>query len=191
MRGYHSLTALPAVLRHLPPILNAVIGGWQLTGIYRFHTGLPISFQGGSAVASQQASYVPRIRPVSTSTADVNGYPSMFADPVSAYQSFINAMPGEGGDRNVFRLPHYSTMDAALAKSFHIPRLESHILQVRWEVFNVTNSQPFGSLAFATIGQDPSNSQPPSTWGRFSGPQTPVGESRPGRIMQFGLRYAF
>jgi hypothetical protein len=176
---------------HLPPILNAVIGGWQLTGIYRFHTGLPISFQGGSAVANQQSSYVVRIRPVSTSTADVNGYPSMFADPVTAYQSFINTMPGEGGDRNVFRLPHYSTMDAGLAKSFHIPRLESHILQVRWEVFNLTNSQPFGSLAFAPIGQDPFNSQPPSTWGRFGGSQTPVGESRPGRVMQFGLRYGF
>jgi len=56
---------------------------------------------------------------------------------------------------------------------------------------NVTSSQPFGSLAFPTIGQDPFNSQPPSTWGRFGGSQTPVGESRPGRVMQLGLRYAF
>jgi hypothetical protein len=35
------------------------------------------------------------------------------------------------------------------------------------------------------------NSQPRSTWGRFGGSQTPVGESRPGRVMQFGLRCAF
>ena len=35
------------------------------------------------------------------------------------------------------------------------------------------------------------NSQPRSTWGRFGGSQTPAGESRPGRVMQFGLRCAF
>jgi hypothetical protein len=179
---------------HLPPIADALIGGWQLTGIWRYHTGLPINFQevtGFSAVASQQASNAVRIRPVQTSTADVNGYPSIFGDPVAAYHSFENAMPGEQGDRNVFRLPHYSTMDAGLAKSFRIPHLESHILQFRWEVFNITNSQPFGSLVYAAIGQDPFASQPQSTWGRFGGSQTPVGESRPGRVMQLGIRYSF
>jgi hypothetical protein len=146
---------------------------------------------GFDAVASQQASNAVRIRPVQTSIADVNGYPSIFANPVSAYQSFQNAMPGQQGDRNVFRLPHYSTMDTGLSKSFHIPRLESHILQVRWEVFNITNSQPFGSLVYAAIGQDPFASQPQATWGRFGGSQTPVGESRPGRVVQFGMRYSF
>ena len=35
------------------------------------------------------------------------------------------------------------------------------------------------------------NSQPRSTWGRFGGSQTPVGERRPGRAMQFGLHCAF
>ncbi|HXJ96629.1 MAG TPA: hypothetical protein VMT20_27635 [Terriglobia bacterium] len=35
------------------------------------------------------------------------------------------------------------------------------------------------------------NGQPRSTWGRFGGSQTPAGESRPGRVMQFGLRCAF
>ena len=35
------------------------------------------------------------------------------------------------------------------------------------------------------------NGQPRSTWGRFGGSQTPVGESRPGRVMQSGLRCAF
>jgi hypothetical protein len=88
-------------------------------------------------------------------------------------------------------LPHYSEMDAGLAKNFRLPHLETHVFQIRWEVFNVTNSQPFGSLAYATIGQDPFENQPQSTWGRFSGSQTPVGESNPGRVMQFGLRYSF
>jgi hypothetical protein len=177
---------------HLPAIADALVGGWQLTGIWRYHTGLPINFQevtGFNAVAAQQASNAVRIRPLTTSTADVGGYPNIFANPVTAYQSFENAMPGQQGDRNVFRLPHYSTMDAGLSKSFHL--FESHTIQVRWEVFNITNSQPFGSLVYAAIGQDPFASQPQSTWGRFGGSQTPVGESRPGRVMQFGMRYSF
>jgi len=71
------------------------------------------------------------------------------------------------------------------------PYRDSHMLQFRWEVFNVTNSQPFGPLVYGNIGQDPFENQPPSTFGRFGGSQTPVGESRPGRVMQFGLRYSF
>ena len=180
--------------KNIPGVLDAFIGGWQLTGIWRYQTGLPINFQevdGFNAVASQQVSNAVRTRPVSTTVADVNGYPSIFANPVYAYQSFVNAMPGQQGDRNVFRLPHYTTMDAGLAKTFRIPGLESHTLQLRWEVFNVTNSQAFGSLLFGGIGQDPFANQPQSTWGRFGGSQTPVDEGRPGRIMQFGLRYAF
>jgi len=179
---------------HLSRVADAIVGGWQLTGIWRYHTGLPINFQettGFDAVATQQASNAVRIRPVQASTGDVGGYPNMFANQVAAYQSFQNAMPGQQGDRNVFRLPHYSSMDAGLTKSFHMPYRETHLLQVRWEVFNVTNSQPFGSLVYATIGQDPFANQPQSTWGRFGGSQTPVGESRAGRVMQFGLRYAF
>ena len=35
------------------------------------------------------------------------------------------------------------------------------------------------------------NNQRRSIWGRFGGSQTPAGESRPGRVMQFGLRCAF
>jgi hypothetical protein len=46
-----------------------------------------------------------------------------------------------------------------------MPYRESHVLQVRWEVLNVTNSQPFGSLLYATMGQDPFANQPRSTLG--------------------------
>jgi len=48
----------------------------SLTGIWRYHTGLPINFQeatGFDAVASQQASDAVRIRPVATATGNVRG----------------------------------------------------------------------------------------------------------------------
>jgi hypothetical protein len=56
----------------------------------------------------------------------------------------------------------------------------------------VTNTQPFGVLAGFTLLPDPFNASAPSAnFGTFSGSQTPVGESRPGRTMQFALRYSF
>jgi hypothetical protein len=82
-------------------------------------------------------------------------------------------------------------MDGGLSKSFRMPYAETHALQLRWEVFNISNSQPFGVLEYGGLGQDPYTNQPIVSWGRFNGSQTPTGESRPGRIMQFGLRYSF
>jgi hypothetical protein len=82
-------------------------------------------------------------------------------------------------------------LDAGLSKNFKIP-VEGHQLQFRWEVFNLTNTQPFGALAGLTLLPDPFNATEPSAdFGRFSGSQAPVGESRPGRTMQFALRYSF
>jgi hypothetical protein len=180
--------------RSMPKWADAFIGGWQLTGIWRYNSGLPVNIveaTGLNAVASQQSSRGVRLRPLETSPADVNGQPYLFSNPVSAYQSFRNALPGEPGDRNVLRLPHYTTMDVGLGKSFHLPFGETHILQLRWEVFNLTNTQPFGLLEYNGLTQDPFSNQPIASWGRFNGSQTPTGESRPGRVMQFGLRYSF
>jgi hypothetical protein len=180
--------------RSLPGWADAFIAGWQLTGIWRYNSGLPFNIveaTGLNAVASQQSSRGVRLRPVETSPADVNGQPYIFSNPVAAYQSYRNALPGEEGDRNVLRLPAYTTLDAGLGKSFHMPYRDSHILQFRWEVFNLTNTQPFGVLEYNGLTQDPFSNQPIASWGRFNGSQTPTGESRPGRVMQFGLRYSF
>jgi hypothetical protein len=183
------------MLRNASRILDALVGGWQLTGVWRYQSGIPLNFRdvtGRNAVAGQQASYAVRIRPIETSPGDFNGQPYLFSNPTAAYQSFRNARAGEVGDRNVLRLPRYTTMDMGLAKSFRMPYSDQHSLQVRWEVFNVTNSQPFGGIEATTIEQDPYSAAPQAGWGRFSQSQTPGGgETRPGRVMQFALRYAF
>jgi hypothetical protein len=68
---------------------------------------------------------------------------------------------------------------------------ENHRLTFRWEVFNVTNTQRFGSISSFGLNLDPQEGTPPSDFGRYTGSQTPIGESRPGRVMQFALRYQF
>jgi hypothetical protein len=108
-------------------------------------------------------------------------------------------MPGEGGDRNVLRLPGYFDLDSGLYKSFHIG--ERHTITLRWEVFNVTNTQTFNSPSgFGVAPVDPflqgkfglaAITSAPSTFGSFSSTQKPLGETKAGRVMQFALRWQF
>jgi hypothetical protein len=58
--------------------------------------------------------------------------------------------------------------------SFKMPDSEHHNLQFRWEVFNVTNSQPFGTSNLV-VNQDPYLSAPTAQWGQFTQSVTPTG----------------
>lgn len=187
--------------------LDAIIGGWQLTGIARLHSGLPIlnaqgaPFEQGTWATNWQiSSSVVRLRDVKSdnvaNVADPTGQnqglrPNIFADPAAAYRSFRSPRAGEVGDRNILRLPRYFVMDAGLSKTFKMPYAESHALQFRWEVFNVTNTQPFGVIFAMGAAQDPYLGSPGADFGRYFDSQKPVGETRPGRVMQFALRYVF
>ena len=186
---------------------DALIGGWQLTGIMRWNSGLPIQNgqgapfeQGTWATNWQISSSTVRLRDIESSSnanvLDPSGNtagtrPNLFSDPTAAFRSFRSPRAGEVGDRNILRLPMYFTLDAGLGKSFKMPYAEGHQMTFRWEVFNVTNTQPFGVIASMGQIQDPYLSQPGSDFGRFNGSQAPVGETRPGRVMQFALRYVF
>jgi hypothetical protein len=177
-----------------PSVVNGILGGWQLTGIFRFHSGLPAGtpFDVGQwATNWQLTSFGVRLREVATANRDVDGRPNIFANPTEAYRSFRNALAGEVGERNVFRIPSYVALDLGLTKTFNMWYAENHKLQFRWEVFNVTNTQRFGDISNFSLNQDPFNGTPSADFGRYIGSQTPIGETRPGRVMQFALRYTF
>lgn len=179
-------------------VANGILGGWTMTGIFRFNTGLPIV--GGPFAADRWAtnwnaqSNSVRVRPLQAHPGDFNGDPNLFTDPTAALQSFRDARPGEGGDRNVLRGPGYFTLDAGLYKTFHLP-WEGHQIQFRWEVFNVTNTQFFdgSTIADLSLPQDPFVFRQTANpdFGRFTSTQTPLNETKAGRVMQFALRYQF
>jgi len=172
---------------------NTLIGGWQLSGIFRWNSGLPISAPFDAAQWATNwnvQSSGTLIRPVNfhvnRSTQNV------FSDPQAALNSFRNALPGETGQRNIFRLPGYSTLDMGLAKEFSMPWHEGHKLQIRWEVFNVLNKQYFNADSFTreSFGlpedSDLADTAAPPGFGQiFSSIQ-----GNP-RRMQFGVRYSF
>ncbi len=182
-------------LNSAPSAVDAVLGGWQTTGIFRYHTGLPAGtpFDVGIwATNWQLTSFGTSLRPVDTVNRDVEGRPNIFANPTEAYRSFRNALAGEVGQRNLFRLPSYFTLDIGLSKNFKMWYAENHSLQFRAEAFNITNTQRHGTIANFSLNQDPfKDGTPAADFGRYSGSQTPVGETRPGRVMQFVLRYTF
>jgi hypothetical protein len=172
---------------------DAAIGGWQLAGILRWNTGLPLSvpFDAAQWATNWNAqSAGTRIRPVRIEI-DRNAQ-NAFADPQAAFNSFRNARPGETGERNALRLSGYSTLDLGLSKTFDMPWKEGHKLQFRWEVINVTNVQYFDvtgdDLTRSSFGlpQDPETGTASGDFGQiFSTIQgTP-------RRMQFGIRYSF
>jgi hypothetical protein len=175
-------------------VVNNLLGGWQMTGIVRWNSGAPaISPYDDARWATNwnvQSNAV-RIAPVQTCPTRGSGSnpARLFCDPVAAYHSFRNARPGEAGDRNVLRLPGYFALDMGVGKSFSMPWSETQKLQLRFEAFNVTNTQRFGPFDTSRTGLgitlDPSSATPPANWTNFTGIQ-----GKP-REMQFGFRYQF
>ncbi len=167
-------------------VVNALIGGWTTTGIYRFNTGGPIGDPFDDARwatnwnVQSNGIQVTRLDASPTRTGD----PNLFSNPTAAFQNYRNARPGEIGNRNVLREPNFFQFDFGLYKSFMVYK-EKVRATFRWEVFNLTNSQQFTGIANFRLPLDPAGQAPPSDWGKFTGIQgTP-------RIMQFALRIDF
>jgi hypothetical protein len=183
-------------------VVDTILGGWQLTGVFRWNSGYPIDSQSSRFVEADRwatnwnvASNMVRVRPIQSSpSANVNGGPNLFSDPEFAHESFRDPRAGEPGDRNVFRAPGYVALDAGLYKIFKLP-WENHRIVFRWEVYNVTNTQRFsgGGISGTGLPQDPFlfHTPPSADFGKFTETQKPLNENRAGRVMQFALRYEF
>ena len=165
---------------------DLIVGGWQLSGIYRQSTGLPVGVghnrtwptnYNWTGNATQNAQVADGTNKNAAGPNGGQSGPNIFQDPNAAFKAFGFTMPGEIGDRNNLRGDGIFTIDVNVAKNFAIT--ERQYLQFRWETFNVTNSVRFDPL---NINLSLSN---PSAFGRYAG--TLGGP----RVMQFALRYEF
>ena len=174
------------VARNAGGLLNAFIGGWQLSGLARWTTGLPVSIDNGQNWPTnwQYTGLAQMITKPRTGTFrnPTTGAVTLFPDPSAAQVDFTTPFPGGTGSRNVLRADGYASWDMSLAKRWSLP-LEGTSLQFRWEVFNVANLTRFNAQ---TVGSSiPSLQQAPSNFGTYGGLLTEP------RVMQFALRLEF
>jgi hypothetical protein len=175
-----------AIGRDSNRFVDAFIGGWQLSGLFRLTSGFPISVDNGTSnypTNFELEGNANQIAPVKAGVFFNTGNPNIFSNGPAAISSFDYAYAGQAGQRDNIRGDGYFSIDLGLAKRWAMPWSDKQSLQFRWEVFNVTNSVRFdvqagliqGGLGLGSGG----------SFGNYGGLLTNP------RIMQFALRYEF
>jgi hypothetical protein len=170
-------------------LVNQIIGDWSISGLTRWTSGFPFSvqncrscwntnwnLQGNASLAD------PNRKPETAVVKDaVDNRPSAWVDAEDALSYFRFSLPGESGDRNIFRGDGYFNIDMSLTKAWNL--FADTRLRFRWDVFNVTNTPKF-DVASLTMLPDRSG------FGRYDETLATC-DAQAGRCMQFALRLEF
>jgi len=144
--------------------------GWQLAATSQIHSGQPFTPQlSGGTQDLGQATRPNRIANGALANPSVNGWFNLAAFPVIAPTAYVFGNSG----RNILDGPGFIAINTAVSRNFAIR--EKSVLQVRWEMFNVTNHPNF---MLPNVDVDTSS----------GGTITSAGN---GREMQFGARLSF
>ncbi len=153
---------------NLPRVVNRVLGGWQVSGIYRFVSGAPLTPAVQGATLGNGVNARPDIvgdPHLPNPSVGLWFNPNAFARP-PLFQ-FGNSAPGS------IVGPALHVLDTGFMKNF--PFAEQKYLQFRWEMFNAMNEvnlgNPVTTIGLATIGQ--------------------ITSSGAARQLQFGLKFIF
>ena len=149
---------------NMNPVVDAFVGGWELTSINTAHTGQPIDVTygatGANIVSSLSNDYrgQPYLRPNVTGSAVSQSRSAMLNTYFAGYTFTTPPASAPYGDvgRNSFRAPNFDQWDFSVDKNFRIQ--EKARLQFRAEFFDLPNHTNFGipnpqitSAAFGTI----------------------------------------
>jgi hypothetical protein len=165
--------------------LDALIGGWDLSGITRWTSGFPVNVSSGFQWPTNWQLSPPAAltaRPA-LGTTRINGNFSMFKNGPAAISDFRVPFPGEGGQRNVIRGDGFYNTDMSLGKTWKMPYNDRHQLLLRWDVFNVFNTHRFDVQSAGFDGNLELDIS--SSFGNYTHVLTQQ------RVMQFSLRYEF
>lgn len=169
------------------PLLEALIGGWNVSGVFRWTTGFPITIDNGFTWATNwniEGDAMPNGPPPVASNpknAIVNGVgigPDIFANPAAAEAAFRPEWPGESGVRNNVIGDGMFNIDTGVSKDFSLG--EQRRLEFSWQAFNATNS-----VRYDVRAAQPSLSEDPTQFGKYVSTLTTP------RFMQFALRFVF
>jgi hypothetical protein len=168
------------------PLLNELVGGWHVSGIFRLTSGFPITIDNGFTWSTNwniegdaEPNGPPPVasNPKNVIVDGVSG-PDIFKDPIAALGAYRPEWPGESGVRNSVIGQGMFDLDTGVAKGFSLG--EQRRLEFKWEAFNATNS-----VRYDVRGAQPSLSYGAAQFGRYLGTLTTP------RFMQFALRFSF
>jgi hypothetical protein len=156
------------------PVVSAILGHWQLSGIVTLQSGSPFTIMSSnSAAASAGTANGELIAPLVIAqgrSAQVKSYFNTSAVTQTAGGTYGNL------GRNAVVGPGYVNTDATISRSFHVPLGDAGRLTFRAEAFNLFNrpdlANPGTKIASSTFGVITSTSAAP-------------------RIMQFSIKACF
>lgn len=166
-------------LRGANVIERAILGSWEVSGIWTMQAGYPFSISGGNGNNNSGAlQYGDRADIVpGQSLWSHRGGKQQWLNQYFNTAAFTNNAPGTFGDsgKNIFRGPGVNSADIGVDKNWQIA--ERYSLQFRWEMFNAFNHPSFGL---------PNNYVGSSNFGQI----TSIGVIPP-RVMQGALKLTF
>jgi hypothetical protein len=143
------------------PVLNAVVGGWQLSGIYTYRSGEFLRFPAAEVLGDP---YIDNPGPTRWFNTAAFGVLPAFTPRTNEFQ--YSGITG----------PIFWNTDGTISKTF--PIKESYKLEFRFEAYNLTNS-----LMWANPNMTPGN--------QLFGRSTAQAATNRGREMQYTLRLQF
>ena len=182
--------ALPG--RDLSGPTGAVLGGWNLSGIWTMRSGNPLTVfvntnrsrsqwnpSRGPGIGQDRPDYAPGYGPDNA----VLGRPEQWFDPAA----FVLQPAGTFGNtgRGDFTGPNLRTLDLSLTKSVEWARLGDGQVEFRLEAFNVLNRANFGVPELRAFAGMRDGEPALATFGRISNTVTSA------RQMQLGIRVTF
>ena len=178
-------------LGHPNRLVDGLVGGWQISSVFRETSGFPGSVINGVGYPTiwDYTGYASQVGVVPSSGSTKNAPAALgsgsganlFANPSSALAAYGPTYAGDSGQRNGIRGDGVFDIDLGLSKRFYLfsYRDQPHTLQVRAEGFNITNSTRFDiAAASLTLANQTKFGQYTSTL------------SQP-RVFQFSARYEF
>jgi hypothetical protein len=145
-----------AFLANSPKAANAILGGWEMSGILTIRTGLPFTPTISSDTANTGVS---NQRPMVVGTPTIVGAPNCWfyvaanaaCSSLAQGTSAAFAIPAQytygNGGRNIMRADGLKELNFTLMKQFRLT--EAKLFQFRAEMFNITNHPTFAAPSTA------------------------------------------
>jgi hypothetical protein len=194
-KGKHFLT-------NAPNWLDQAIGGWQVSTLYTFRTGNPLTCSSsGQYNTNYDLSSLCMLGPGITAlpahglTFDQFGIPNLFSN-TNVGNDLVPGYPGQTGTRGIIRGLGLWNVDMAVSKTFRLPKESMH-LQFRAEAYNLFNHENFAN---PSINSTFSITQQPglTTTGNYAafgnsqfGEITSTNTGSAPRVLQVALRLTF